>query len=126
MRFDEYRKHDAISLAELIAKRQISAEEVLEAAMARAEQINPVINAIVHQQYDQARKAIAAGLPEGPLKGVPYLFEAIVTVTFANRLGRSVRHGINGDAGELALSCVAEQPRSGQCLVGIRLDRSLA
>jgi amidase len=92
MRFDEYRKHDAISLAELIAKRQISAEEVLEAAMARAEQINPVINAIVHKQYDQARKAIAAGLPEGPLKGVPYLikdlgfFESGEPATLGSRL----------------------------------------
>ena len=73
MRFEEYRKHDAVSLAALIAKREISAEEVLEAAIARAEQVNSAINAIVHKQYDQARKAVAAGLPEGPLKGVPYL-----------------------------------------------------
>ena len=29
MRFEEYRKHDAVSLAELIAKREVSAEEVL-------------------------------------------------------------------------------------------------
>jgi hypothetical protein len=30
MRFEEYRKHDAISLAGLIAKRQVSAKEVSE------------------------------------------------------------------------------------------------
>lgn len=35
MRFEEYRKHDAISLAGLIAKRQVSADEVLETAIAR-------------------------------------------------------------------------------------------
>jgi amidase len=64
MRFEEYRKHDAVSLAGLIAKRQVSAKEVLEAAIARAEQVNPAINAIVHKQYEQARKAVAAGLPE--------------------------------------------------------------
>src|SRR5260370_30211162 len=75
MRFEEYRKHDAISLAGLIAKRQVSAQEVLENAIARAEQVNPAINAIVHKQYEQARKAVAAGLPEGPLKGVPYLIK---------------------------------------------------
>src|SRR5215472_10586561 len=75
MRFDEYRKHDAVSLAGLIAKREVSAEEVLEAAIARAEQINPAINAIVHKQYEQAHKAVAAGLPNGPLKGVPYLIK---------------------------------------------------
>src|SRR5437868_11518592 len=75
MRFEEYRKHDAISLAGLIAKRQVSAEEMLETAIARAEQVNPAINAIVHRQYEQARKTVAAGLPEGPLKGVPYLLK---------------------------------------------------
>jgi amidase len=75
MRFEEYRKHDAVSLARLIAKRQVSADEVLEAAIARAEHVNPAINAIVHKQYEQARKAVAAGLREGPLKGVPYLIK---------------------------------------------------
>src|SRR6201998_1293183 len=92
MRFEEYRRHDAISLAGLIAKREGSAEEVLEAAIARAEQVNPAINAIVHKQYDQARKTVAAGVPHGPLKGVPYLikdlgfFETGEPATFGSRL----------------------------------------
>src|SRR5262252_5244167 len=92
MKFEEYRKHDAISLAELIAKREVSAEEVREAAIARAEQVNPVINAIVHKQCEQARKVVAAGLPEGPLKGVPYLikdlgfFETGEPATFGSML----------------------------------------
>jgi amidase len=92
MRFEEYRKHDAISLAGLVAKREVDAREVLETAIVRAEQINPAINAIVHRQYDQARKAVAAGLPEGPLKGVPYLikdlgfFETGEPATFGSRL----------------------------------------
>jgi Asp-tRNA(Asn)/Glu-tRNA(Gln) amidotransferase A subunit family amidase len=75
MRFEEYRKHDAVSLAALIAKREVIAEEVLETAIARAEQLNPAINAIVHKQYEQGRKAVAAGLPDGPLKGVPFLIK---------------------------------------------------
>ena len=75
MRFDEYRKHDATALAGLIAKGEVSAREVLEMAIARAEQVNPKINAIVHTQYDQARRAIAAGLTDGPLRGVPFLIK---------------------------------------------------
>jgi amidase len=92
MRFEEYRKHDAISLAGLVAKREVDAREVLETAIARAEQINPAINAIVHKQYDQARKAVVTGLPDGPLKGVPYLikdlgfFETGEPATFGSRL----------------------------------------
>ena len=92
MRFEEYRKHDAVSLAGLIAKREVSAEEVLETAITRAEHINPAINAIVHKQYEQARKAVAAGLPAGPLQGVPYLikdlgfFETGQPATFGSSL----------------------------------------
>jgi amidase len=56
MRFEEYRKHDAVSLAALIAKRAVSAEEVLEAAIGRAEQVNPVINAIVHERARRLRQ----------------------------------------------------------------------
>src|SRR5215813_12983969 len=92
MRFEEYRKHDAISLASLIAKRKVSAKEVLETAIARAEEINPAINAIVHKQYEQAREAVAAGFPGGPLKGVPYLLKDLgffgtgESVTFGSSL----------------------------------------
>jgi len=92
MRFEEYRKHDAISLAGLIAKREVSAMELLETAIGRAEQVNPAINAIVHKRYEKARKAVAAGLPDGPLKGVPYLikdlgfFETGEPATFGSRL----------------------------------------
>jgi amidase len=75
MRFDEYRRHDATALAGLIANKEVTAAEVLEAAIARAEQVNPTVNAIVHKQYERSRSAVAAGLPSGPLTGVPYLIK---------------------------------------------------
>jgi amidase len=75
MRFDEYRKQDATALAGLIANGEVSAQTVLELAIARAEEVNPAINAIVHKQYEQARRAIATGLPAGPLTGVPFLIK---------------------------------------------------
>ncbi|TMJ73170.1 MAG: amidase, partial [Alphaproteobacteria bacterium] len=75
MRFDEYRRQDATALANSIAKKEVSAKEVLEAAITRAEQVNPAINAIVHKQYDRARSAVAQGLPGGPLSGVPFLIK---------------------------------------------------
>jgi Asp-tRNA(Asn)/Glu-tRNA(Gln) amidotransferase A subunit family amidase len=75
MRFDEYRRHDATALAGLIAKGEVSAKEVLETAIARAEQVNPAINAIVHKQYERARSTVAAEPPGGPLGGVPYLIK---------------------------------------------------
>ena len=64
MRSEEYRKHDAVSLAGLIAKRQVSAKEVLEVAIGRAEQVNPAINAIVHKHLctlEEMEQAIRRG-----------------------------------------------------------------
>ena len=75
MKFADYRKYDAIGLAALIVKREVSAKEVLETAIARSEQVNPSINAIIHTQYGQARKAATHGLPQGPLSGVPFLIK---------------------------------------------------
>src|SRR5262249_44826763 len=75
MKFDEYRRHDATALAAMIKKRDVSAEEVLQTAIARAEAINPAINAIVHTQYEQARRAIATLPGDGRLRGVPYLIK---------------------------------------------------
>jgi len=75
MRFEEYRRHDATALAGLIARREVSAKEVLEAAIARAETVNPAINAIVHKQYERARSSVASAAPDGPLGGVPYLIK---------------------------------------------------
>jgi len=75
MKFADYRKYDAVGLAALIVKRQVSAKEVLETAIARAEQVNPSINAVIHKQYDQARRAVTHGLPQGPLSGVPFLIK---------------------------------------------------
>jgi len=73
--FKEYDDYDAIGLAELVAKNEVSAGELLDEAIARTERINPKINAVTHKHYDEARAAIDAGLPDGPFKGVPFLLK---------------------------------------------------
>ena len=75
MRFEEYRHYDAVALAGLVGKGEVSAGELLDVAIARAEAVNPKINAIVHKQYEQARATIGKGLLNGPLAGVPYLIK---------------------------------------------------
>src|SRR3954447_14117578 len=73
--FNDYTRYDAVGLAQLVRAREVSAEELLEAAIARVERVNPEINAVVTRLYDQARAAIRAGLPVGPLQGVPLLLK---------------------------------------------------
>lgn len=70
--FAEYARYDAMGLAELIRSKQVSAAEVLDAAIARIERLNPGINAIIRPMYDEARKQVARGLPKGTLAGAPY------------------------------------------------------
>lgn len=88
----EYEKLDALGLAELVRSRAVSALEVAETAIALIEERNPALNAIVARLYDRAREAIAAGLPEGPFTGAPYLFKDLVVsvagapTTFGSRL----------------------------------------
>src|SRR5919109_1878268 len=73
--FAEYANYDALGLANMVRRRQVTAEELLEAAMARVESRNPRVNAVVMKLYDHGRQAIAAGLPDGPLTGVPFLLK---------------------------------------------------
>jgi amidase len=47
----------------------------LAGAIERIERLNPQLNAVVLKMYDQAKAAIAAGLPEGPFTGVPFLLK---------------------------------------------------
>ncbi len=71
----DYERYDGLGLAELVASKQVTAQELLDAAIERVEQRNPMINAVINRLYDQARAAIARGLPPGPFTGVPYLLK---------------------------------------------------
>lgn len=75
MRFDEYRRCDALELARLVRAREVSPGELLELAIARTEQVNPQINAVVIRHYEQARQLVRAGVPDGPFSGVPFLLK---------------------------------------------------
>lgn len=72
MNSDEYMSCDATGLAELVARRKVTADEVLEAALAVINERNPEINAFVTRCDDAARDVIGAGLVDGSLSGVPY------------------------------------------------------
>ncbi|NNE75076.1 MAG: amidase [Acidimicrobiales bacterium] len=60
--------HDATAIAELVATRQLQWAEVADAAIARAEAVEPHLDAIVVDTFAQAR---AARPLAGPFAGVP-------------------------------------------------------
>lgn len=70
---------DAMGLAALVKARKASPTELLEASITRAEALNPKFNFMAQRHYDFARKAITAGLPDGPFTGVPFLLKDLYT-----------------------------------------------
>src|ERR1700722_20896163 len=78
MSFPDYSEHDGLGLAELVRKREVSAAELVEAAIERIERHNPAINAVVHKAYEEARAAARGPLPEGPFTGVPFLVKDLL------------------------------------------------
>src|SRR5580692_8336115 len=75
----EYMKYDAVGLRDLVAQGDVTAGELLDAALARMADVNPTLNAVVVTLEDEARSSISAGLPQGPFTGVPFLIKDITT-----------------------------------------------
>src|SRR5215813_13491805 len=73
--FADYERYDALGLADLVRRKEVSPEDLLDAAIERVEARNQAVNAVVMPLYDYARKAMADGLPEGPFRGVPFLLK---------------------------------------------------
>ncbi|MDF1792823.1 MAG: amidase [Thalassobaculaceae bacterium] len=73
--FEDYVAEDALGLAKLIRDGEVSALEVVEAALARADAVEPEINALVARRDDEVRAQAAAPLGDGPFAGVPFVFK---------------------------------------------------
>jgi amidase len=73
---DLMQRHDATALAELVARREVTPAELLEAAIARANATQPTLN---HTpiRFDDVARARAAEALSGPFAGVPFLLKDI-------------------------------------------------
>jgi amidase len=72
MRFEDYRRYDGLGLAQLVARGEVSASELVEAALARADAVEPRLHALV-ARMDEAARAAARQPVAGPFGGVPFL-----------------------------------------------------
>jgi amidase len=69
---------DATAQAELVRRKELTPLELVDAAIARIERINPIVNAVITPLYEEARAAaVAPDLPEGTFRGVPFLLKDI-------------------------------------------------
>jgi amidase len=66
---------DATAQAELVRRGEVHPKELVEAAIARIEAVNPQLNAVIRTRFDAARLEAEGDLPDGPFRGVPILFK---------------------------------------------------
>ena len=72
---DLFDNTDMTGLAAAVAGGEVSAGEVVEFSLNRMRERNPAINAIVGERGEQALREVAAGLPKGPLRGIPFVIK---------------------------------------------------
>jgi amidase len=78
--YSEYERFDALGLSGLVASREVEPRELVEAAIARIDQVNSRLNAVVQKLHDRARAEAARELPAGPFRGVPFLLKDLLAL----------------------------------------------
>jgi amidase len=68
---------DALRLAELVQRKQVSPAELTETAIRLIENFDLKLNAVVIRDFERARARAADTPPNGPFGGVPYLLKNI-------------------------------------------------
>ena len=79
--FASYSDYDALGLADLVRKREVTSLELVDTCIERIEQLNPRINAIVQPMYDVARsraQTVVRDDPGAPFAGVPFLLKDLL------------------------------------------------
>jgi amidase len=66
---------DATAQAELVRNGDVTPLELVDAAIERVEALNPQLNAVIHELFEEGREAARGQLPDGPFKGVPFLLK---------------------------------------------------
>lgn len=98
MKLAEYTSYDALGLAALVARKQVSPTELAETAAAAIEAINPAINAVVETYPDRIENLDEGQLGNGPFRGVPFLMKDV----FGHEAGRKIEFGSRLCRGMLA------------------------
>ncbi|WP_338493086.1 amidase [Pseudomonas trivialis] len=109
---------DAIGLAAWVRRGEVQPVELVEAVIARLEQVEPRLNAVAERLYEQAREAaLGADAGQGVFAGVPTLIKDL----FAPLMGAAMTNGsfALGDArADMDAEVVARLRRAGCVFVG--------
>lgn len=74
----EYESFDAVGLADLVRRGEVHPRDLVAAAAERIERLNPALNAVVFERVEAAMAEADGPLPDGPLRGVPFLLKDLM------------------------------------------------
>lgn len=83
---DAFASLDATAQADLVRRKEVKPLELVDAAIARVERLNPRLNAVIAQWFDEARELARGPLPEGPFTGVPFLLKDLIAAYEGKKL----------------------------------------
>jgi amidase len=89
MNLSEYTSHDALGLADLVARKQVTPRELAALAAQAIAAVNPQVGAVVETYPDRIDGLDEATLGSGPFRGVPFLMKDV----FGHEAGRTVEFG---------------------------------
>ena len=75
---DEFLDYDALGLAELIRKKEVTPSELVEVVIRRIEKLNPTINCIATQTFERAREKSKVITMATTFAGVPSLVKDMI------------------------------------------------
>ena len=75
---NEYASYDGLGLAELVARKEVRPEELVETALKAIETVNPKLNSVLQVLAEPALVEARGNLPSGPFSGVPFLIKELV------------------------------------------------
>jgi amidase len=82
---------DALAQADAVRNGAVHPTELVEAALARIEALDPHCNAVIHRLDDKARAQAAGALPEGPFRGVPMVLKDLTVHSAGDPFHEGVR-----------------------------------
>lgn len=84
--------HDAVALADLVRRGDVSPTELTEAAIARIEATNDELNAVIHPLFEKAlAQAASPDLPDGPFRGVPIVIKDLWAATAGDPMHNGIK-----------------------------------
>lgn len=115
--FAEYDRFDALGLAELVRRHEVSPRDLVVTAIERIDALNPQLNAVIHRLYDDALAAADTPPGDGPFAGVPFLIKDLLSWY----VGAPIRSGsrlLDGFIAPHDSEIVRRYRRSGVIIVG--------